>query len=72
MQLQSQRTNPTRNSCSTLRISRVGEPTEVPVGARFMQLGKAIAGHELAAVWKYIQEGNAKEWGLFGLKDTTS
>lgn len=44
----------------------------MPVGARFMQLGKAIAGHELAAVWKYIQEGNAKEWGLFGLKDTTS
>lgn len=71
MQLQSQRTNPTRNSLNTLRISGAGEPTEVSVGAQFMQLDKAIAGHGLAAVCKYTQEGNAKEWELFGLKDIT-
>lgn len=42
---------------------------DVTVGAQFMQLDKAIAGHGLSAVPKYTQEGNAKESGLFGLKD---
>lgn len=40
--------------------------------AKFMQLNKAMAGHELTAVYKHTWEANAKEWELFELKDITS
>lgn len=46
-------------------------PNEMTIWAKFMQLNKAMAGHELTAVYKYTWEGNAKEWELFELKDIT-
>lgn len=46
-------------------------PSEMTTWAKFMQLNKAMAGHESTAVYKYTWEGNAKERELFELKDIT-